>query len=73
MATTGTVQATDFDRAIERAQAAYLDRVAPGYRTRRVRWSGGTTQLIESLGVCVPERGTRPPSAAHWISGGNAA
>jgi len=47
MATTGTVQATDFDRAIERAQAAYLDRVAPGYRTRRVRWSGGTTQLIE--------------------------
>ncbi|HEX8439090.1 alpha/beta hydrolase [Archangium sp.] len=29
------------------AQAAYLGRCAPGYRTRRVHWSGGTTQAIE--------------------------
>ena len=35
------------DRAFELAQAAYLDRCAPGHRTRRVRWSGGTTQIIE--------------------------
>jgi pimeloyl-ACP methyl ester carboxylesterase len=31
----------------ELAQAAYLNRCAPGHRTRRVRWSGGTTQVIE--------------------------
>ncbi|QRO02182.1 alpha/beta hydrolase [Archangium violaceum] len=35
------------DRALELAQAAYLDRRVPGYRTRRVRWSGGMTQVIE--------------------------
>ncbi|HYO55488.1 alpha/beta hydrolase [Archangium sp.] len=35
------------DRAFELAQAAYLNRCAPGHRTRRVRWSGGTTQVIE--------------------------
>ena len=35
------------DRAVIAAQTAYLDRVAPGHRSRRVRWSGGTTQLIE--------------------------
>jgi pimeloyl-ACP methyl ester carboxylesterase len=34
-------------RTVEVAQAAYLDRRVPGYRTRRVRWSGGTTQAIE--------------------------
>ncbi|HEX8703872.1 MAG TPA: alpha/beta fold hydrolase, partial [Myxococcaceae bacterium] len=39
--------ASSGDRAFERAQAAYLDRCAPGHRTRRVRWSGGSTQLIE--------------------------
>lgn len=32
---------------LETAQSAYLGRCAPGYRTRRVRWSGGTTQIIE--------------------------
>lgn len=32
---------------VESAQAAYLGRVAPGHRTRRVRWSGGETQVIE--------------------------
>src|SRR5262245_42995024 len=47
MSTTGAVPATDLDRAVERAQSAYLDRVAQGYRIRRVHWSGGTTQLIE--------------------------
>jgi 2-hydroxy-6-oxonona-2,4-dienedioate hydrolase len=35
------------DLAIAAAQAAYLGRVAPGHRTRRVRWSGGETQMIE--------------------------
>ncbi|MDY7230961.1 alpha/beta fold hydrolase [Hyalangium rubrum] len=35
------------DRALESAQAAYLNRCAPGHRTRRVRWSGGSTQAIE--------------------------
>lgn len=35
------------DRAARAAQAAYLGRVAPGYRARRVRWSGGETQVIE--------------------------
>jgi pimeloyl-ACP methyl ester carboxylesterase len=35
------------NQAIERAQAAYLARWAPGYRTRRVQWSGGETQAIE--------------------------
>ncbi|AKJ00703.1 pimeloyl-ACP methyl ester carboxylesterase [Archangium gephyra] len=39
--------ASSRDHAFERAQAAYLDRCAPGHRTRRVRWSGGTTQIIE--------------------------
>jgi pimeloyl-ACP methyl ester carboxylesterase len=38
----------DSDRAFEAAQAAYLHRVVPGHRTRRVRWSGGTTQVIEA-------------------------
>ena len=37
----------DRNRDVEVAQAAYLDRCAPGYRTRRVSWSGGTTQVIE--------------------------
>lgn len=41
----GTVEAND--RELEAAQAAYLERCAPGYRTRRVRWSGGSTQMIE--------------------------
>jgi pimeloyl-ACP methyl ester carboxylesterase len=35
------------DRVLELAQASYLTRCAPGYRTRRVRWSRGTTQAIE--------------------------
>jgi pimeloyl-ACP methyl ester carboxylesterase len=37
----------DPDRALEEAQSAYLRQCAPGARTRRVRWSGGTTQIIE--------------------------
>lgn len=35
------------DRAVAEAQAAYLGRCAPGYRSWRARWSGGTTQVIE--------------------------
>src|SRR5215510_6550398 len=35
------------NQAIERIQAAYLALWAPGYRTRRVKWSGGETQVIE--------------------------
>jgi pimeloyl-ACP methyl ester carboxylesterase len=37
----------DTDRAFAAAQAAYLDRVAPGYRVSDVRWPGGSTQAIE--------------------------
>ena len=45
---------TDIEtQSVEVAQAAYLDRCAPGYRTRRVQWSGGTTQVIE-LGEGTP-------------------
>ena len=35
------------DQRVAQAQAAYLGRCAPGYRSRRVTWSGGTTQVIE--------------------------
>jgi pimeloyl-ACP methyl ester carboxylesterase len=35
------------DHRLELAQAAYLERCAPGYRTRRVQWSGGLMQVIE--------------------------
>lgn len=35
-------------RLVETRQAAYLDRVVPGHRIVRVRWSGGTTQIIEA-------------------------
>jgi pimeloyl-ACP methyl ester carboxylesterase len=41
------------DRRLELAQVAYLERCAPGYRTRRVQWSGGATQVIE-LGEGTP-------------------
>ncbi len=34
-------------RALEAAQAAVLARHAPGTRSRRIRWSGGTTQVQE--------------------------
>jgi pimeloyl-ACP methyl ester carboxylesterase len=33
---------------VETRQAAYLDRVVPGHRLLRVRWSGGATQVIEA-------------------------
>jgi pimeloyl-ACP methyl ester carboxylesterase len=45
--TASTGSTANSDRAVEAAQAAYLNRCAPGYRTRRVRWSGGTTQVLE--------------------------
>ena len=35
------------DLTLERMQAAYLGRMAPEHRVTRVRWSGGTTQVIE--------------------------
>jgi pimeloyl-ACP methyl ester carboxylesterase len=39
---------TERTRAIESRQAAYLGRIFPSYRTARLRWSGGTTQVIEA-------------------------
>jgi pimeloyl-ACP methyl ester carboxylesterase len=47
------MQADNKTQSVEVAQSAYLDRCAPGYRTRRVQWSGGTTQIIE-LGEGTP-------------------
>ncbi len=47
------MQADKETQSVEVAQSAYLDRCAPGYRTRRVQWSGGTTQVIE-LGEGTP-------------------
>jgi pimeloyl-ACP methyl ester carboxylesterase len=47
MANEAPPSAEDLTRRVEEAQAAFLGRCAPGYRTRRVRWSGGTTQMIE--------------------------
>lgn len=35
------------DRELEAAQAAWLARAAPGVRTRRIAWSGGSTQILE--------------------------
>ena len=40
--------AQDSTRIVEKLQAAYLDRVVPGHRIVRVRWSGGATQIIEA-------------------------
>jgi pimeloyl-ACP methyl ester carboxylesterase len=36
----------DTDRSVA-LQEAYLSRCAPGFRVRQVRWSGGTTSVIE--------------------------
>lgn len=36
-----------FDGALFAAQAAWLERLVPGHRIRRIRWTGGTTQVIE--------------------------
>src|ERR687886_620083 len=47
------MQAGKETQSVEVAQSAYLNRCAPGYRTRRVQWSGGTTQVIE-LGEGTP-------------------
>ena len=41
------VSTAPLDHRLELAQSAYLERCAPGYRTRRVQWSGGSTQVIE--------------------------
>ena len=37
----------DLDRPLEDAQATLLARFAPATRVRRVRWSGGETQVLE--------------------------
>jgi len=47
MAGAASSTAAALDEAVSRAQAVYLGRVAPGHRTWRARWSGGTTQVIE--------------------------
>lgn len=44
---------TDLDSLVLNAQSRYLERCAPGYRTWRARWFGGTTQIIE-LGAGPP-------------------
>ena len=38
---------TELDRDLEKAHAALLARFAPETRVRRIRWSQGTTQLLE--------------------------
>jgi pimeloyl-ACP methyl ester carboxylesterase len=38
---------SDLETRLVAAQAAWLGRFVPGHRTSRIRWSGGTTQLIE--------------------------
>ena len=44
---------TELDRELARAQAALLARFAPDTRVRRIRWSGGETQLVE-IGTGAP-------------------
>ena len=41
------MERNDLDGRLEAAQAAVLDRLAPGTRTRRVRWSRGETRVLE--------------------------
>lgn len=43
----------DLDRQLQEAQGALLARYAPAARVRRVRWSGGETQVLE-LGAGPP-------------------
>jgi 2-hydroxy-6-oxonona-2,4-dienedioate hydrolase len=38
---------TEFDQELQEAQTALLDRFAPETRVRRIRWSGGKTQVFE--------------------------
>ena len=38
---------SELDRRIEAAHEAVLDRLAPGTRTRRLRWSHGETRVLE--------------------------
>lgn len=47
METSPTGALGELDRKVADAQALYLGRRAPGHRTWRARWSGGTTQVIE--------------------------
>ncbi len=41
------MERNDLDGRLEAAQAAVLDRLAPGTRARRVRWSRGETRVLE--------------------------
>ena len=41
------MERNDLDGRLEAAQAAVLDRLAPGTRARRVRWSQGETRVLE--------------------------
>lgn len=41
-------RALGLDDEVEQAQAAFLDREVAGWSSRRVRWSGGETQVIEA-------------------------
>lgn len=47
---------SDVDARLLAAQSAWLDRLAPGHRVTRVRWTGGTTQRIE-IGPELDEKG----------------
>ena len=47
------MQRDELDQALAEAQEALLARQAPGTRVRRVRWSGGETQVLE-LGAGPP-------------------
>lgn len=38
----------DLERRIATAQATWLERFVPGHRTSRIRWSGGSSQLLEA-------------------------
>ena len=41
------MERNDLDGRLEAAQAAVLDRLAPGTRARRVRWSRGETRVLD--------------------------
>jgi pimeloyl-ACP methyl ester carboxylesterase len=47
------MNARELDRQLEAAQDALLARYARGTRVRRIRWSGGETQVLE-LGAGPP-------------------
>jgi hypothetical protein len=48
MRTGRDTRANSLDQEVQLAQAAFLDRELAGWSRRRVRWSGGETQVIEA-------------------------